>query len=158
VTLLEEYVPDPRTLTTSQGSVQTLSNGNRFVGWGSQPYASEYARDGRLFFDLSYPSGGVSYRAYRFEWTGRPTGRPAMAVEPAGNGRVSVAASWNGATEVASWRVLAGRASHSLERVARVARTGFETTTTVSTTQPMMAVEALDADGNVLGTSKTVKV
>ncbi|MGH9089012.1 MAG: arylsulfotransferase family protein, partial [Acidimicrobiales bacterium] len=43
VTLLEEYLPDPRTLTTSQGSVQTLSNGNRFVGWGSQPYASEYA-------------------------------------------------------------------------------------------------------------------
>lgn len=157
VTLLEEYLPDPATLATSQGSVQSLPNGNRFVGWGSKPYASEYTRDGALLFDLSYPSGALSYRAYRYEWTGKPSGHPAIAVAPAGPGRVSVAASWNGATEVRAWRVLAGRTSRSLEPVTTVARTGFETTATVAVTRPVVAVAALDANGNVLGTSETLE-
>lgn len=157
---LEQYLPDPRILSQSQGSVQTLSNGNRFVGWGAQPYASEYAHDGRLLFELSYPTSALSYRAYRFEWTGTPTGQPAIVVETIGTGfgRVSVAASWNGATEVTAWRVLAGQTAHSLEPVKTVARSGFETTTEAAIRQPVVAVEALNADGRVLGRSKAVTV
>jgi hypothetical protein len=75
----------------------------------------------------------------------------------AGAGAISVAVSWNGATSVASWRVLAGAASASLAPVATAGKSGFQTTLTVHTPGPYVAVQALDGSGSVLGTSATVK-
>jgi hypothetical protein len=66
--------------------------------------------------------------------------------------------SWNGATEVAAYRVLAGRTSRRLGVVAKSAkRQGFETTATVKSAGPIVKVQALDAKGRVLGTSKAVR-
>jgi hypothetical protein len=68
-----------------------------------------------------------------------------------------VYASWNGATDVARWRVLTGAAPNQLKPVAEVARTGFETAASLSTSARYVAVEAQDASGHVLGTSDPVE-
>ena len=35
----------------SQGNVQALTNGDFFVGWGAEPYFSEFSPSGQLLFD-----------------------------------------------------------------------------------------------------------
>jgi hypothetical protein len=67
-----------------------------------------------------------------------------------------VFASWNGATTVAGWRILAGPSSAALTPVGQFSRAGFETKMVVGSTQPDVAVQALGADGQVLGTSNVV--
>ena len=149
VTLVRSDVHSPPLLSTSQGNAQLLPDGHVFVGWGSKPYATEYDQTGDVLFDLRFGVGRVdSYRAFRFTWTGQPTTRPAVTLRPAGD-RTTVYASWNGATEVASWRILAGSDASRLSPVATVAKHGFETHATVSSTAATFAVEALAADGTV---------
>jgi hypothetical protein len=70
---------------------------------------------------------------------------------------VTVYASWNGATTVASWRVLAGSSSASLAPAASATKAGFETSITTPGKPAYVAVQALDAAGNVLGSSHTIK-
>lgn len=65
--------------------------------------------------------------------------------------------SWNGATEVARWRVLAGAGPTTLHRVAEAAKDGFETAIPVASTARYFAVQALDANGRVLRTSEAVR-
>jgi Arylsulfotransferase (ASST) len=151
-TLAHRYIHSPSLLSVSQGSAQTLPDGNVFVGWGADPEFSEYSAPGRQIFNGTFTLGVSSYRAYRFPWTGRPSIPPALAVSSSG-AAVTLYASWNGATEVASWRVLAGESRASLSPVARGARTGFETTVHVRSLLNYFAVQALDPQGNVLGTS-----
>ena len=55
-------------LAPSQGNAQTTRNGDLFVGWGAQPYFSEFDRSGRLLFDARFPTGVDSYRAYLLPW------------------------------------------------------------------------------------------
>ena len=145
------------TLAGSQGNVQVLPNGDTFVGWGAVPRVTEFSPTGKIVFDATFTKGDDSYRAYRFPWTGMPVTRPAIAVAKAGGGTATVYASWNGATEVKSWRIVGGFNSENLAPVgAPVARSGFETTLTAKTDDPYLAVEALGADGDVLGRSAAV--
>ena len=76
-------------------------------------------------------------------------------MRPAGD-RTTVYASWNGATEVARWRILAGPDAEHLLPVAAIAKTGFETHATVGSTAATFAVEALAANGSMLGRSAPV--
>jgi hypothetical protein len=147
----------PPLLTGSQGNLQNLPDGNEFVGWGGEPYFSEYAPDGRLVFDGHLPRGVQSYRAFRFPWVGRPAGRPSVAARSDTGGRTVVYASWNGATEVAKWEVLAGPDPVTLNPIAAAPRHGFETAVAVQTAQPLVAVRAFDASGVDLGTSLGVR-
>jgi len=148
----------PRLVSASQGSMQTLPNGNAFIGWGGEsPYMSEYAAAGQLVFDGHFvPSGIDTYRAYRFPWSARPAAPPDVAARVAG-AATSVWASWNGATDVASWQVLAGGDPASLQPVAEGPLAGFETALTVPLAEPYVAVRAIDSSGQVLGTSGPVK-
>ncbi|HYM45973.1 MAG TPA: arylsulfotransferase family protein [Solirubrobacteraceae bacterium] len=142
----------------SQGNVQALENGDLFVGWGSEPYFSEYAPSGQLLYDAHMHGSYESYRTYRFPWTGAPGARPAIAASSAGAGRaVTVYASWNGATQVASWRVLAGPSPTALAPVASAAKSGFETAIATPGPEPSVAVQALGGAGAVLGTSSTIR-
>ena len=63
----------------SQGNFQLLANGDAFVGWGSEPYFSEFSAGGQLLFDAHMHGSYQSYRAYRFPWTGTPPDAPAIA-------------------------------------------------------------------------------
>jgi hypothetical protein len=66
-----------------------------------------------------------------------------------------VYASWNGATSVVAWRVLAGAAPSALTPAATTAKQGFETAIT-SRTERYVAVQALGTHGRVLAQSPTV--
>lgn len=146
-------------LATTQGNAQFLPGGHVFVGWGAQPYFTEFDRDGHVLLDGRFGVDGTdSYRAYRFAWTGRPVEDPAVVVEPGSDGRHTAHVSWNGATEVARWQVLAGSNAEKLRQVAERARLGFETAVTFDTEAAVIAVRALNARGAVLGTSKPVSL
>lgn len=139
----------------TQGNMQTLANGNAFMGWGQQPFFSEFSKTGKLLMAIRFPDPDISYRAYRYVFHGHPSGRPAAAVRASGkNTRVYV--SWNGATDVVSYQVLSGKSSHKLTLARKVRRGGFETAVTVRGKGPAFRVKALDAKGKVLGTSAVV--
>jgi hypothetical protein len=156
-TLADSYTHPTRLLAANQGSMQVLSDGRVLVGWGNLPYFSEFTQDGTLIMDGSFPVGDQSYRAFTAAWTGYPTGNPAVAARVNGAGGSIVYASWNGATEVASWTVLAGRTASALAKVVSQPYGNFETAITVTTDGPYFAVTANDAAGRVLGRSGTVQ-
>jgi len=156
-TLVREFTHPQKLIATSQGNVQVLPNGNIFVGWGSSPFFSEYTRDGKLLFDAEFPGSAQSYRAFRFPWKGDPDDDPAVAVDRGQDDRVTLYASWNGATEIESWEALAGSDPNELEPVGTSPRHGFETTLTVRTAEPYVAVRAKSASGRVLGTTRAIK-
>jgi hypothetical protein len=154
-TLVRAYTSNPALLSGSQGSVQPLSDGNTFVGWGAEPYFIEYGRKGRQLFTMHFNSPLQSYRGYRFGWWGQPTTPPSIAAAATSNGTM-VYASWNGATNVASWRVLAGASATALTSVGQFPKRSFETAMSVASTGPNFAVQAIDTAGNVLATSGAV--
>jgi EmrB/QacA subfamily drug resistance transporter len=131
------------------GSIQPLPGGNEFVGWGSEPFFTEYTAAGKTVFDALLPGSDLSYRATVQPWVGLPLSSPSGAVR----GK-TVYASWNGATAVAAWRVLAGGGASSLTPVAHAARSGFETPIPVSGRHHTFEVQALNAKGRPIGTSK----
>ncbi len=156
-TVLSRYEHSSPSLTAdSQGNVQLQADGNMFVGWGSEPYFSEYSPSGSLLYDAHMHGSYQSYRTYRFPWTGTPGGVPSVAASPAG-ANTTVYASWNGSTVVASWRVLAGASPAQLVPAASAPKAGFETAIPAPGAPPYLAVQALDANGAVLGTSHAIK-
>lgn len=159
-TLLQAYTyPGGKLLSNSQGDMQVLPNGNVFIGWGPQrPAFSEFAEDGKVLLDGSFPGSGDSYRTYRFSWSGHPTEPPAAAATPGPNGTITVYASWNGATDVAGWQVVGGASPDQLQTVGAAPRSGFETAISVKTAAPYFAVHAMDAAGKVLAASPAVQV
>ena len=161
-TLVREVAhPGKPLIAGSQGNLQALGGGDWMVGWGEAPYVSEFAANGSLLFDAHLPSTYESYRAYRLAWSGQPLDRPALAVVRAPSGRGATAyVSWNGATEVASWRVLAGTSPGALAPVANGAKRGFETAIALVGVKRggYVQLQALDATGAVLGASRVQRI
>lgn len=153
LTLVRRFTHSPPLIAGAEGSAELLPGGNLFVGWGSDPEFSEYGVHGKQVLNGSLPLGTNTYRAYRFPWTGEPTTRPSVALVPAGNGNLKVYESWNGATQVASWRVLGGSSSSSLGSFSTTKVTGFETQETLHSEPATIEIEALGSGGNVLGTT-----
>jgi hypothetical protein len=149
---------DPPLLAASQGNMQTLRDGSTLVGYGGGvPAISQYARDGSLLLDAHQPLDMSFYRAFRFQWSASPASPPAILASLNNTGEETIVhASWNGATEVASWRILAGKQRGSLKPQTVIAKAGFETSMTLAQKHAYVAVQALAADGRVLGTSETV--
>jgi len=155
-TLVAQYAHPTALSSGSQGDIQQLANGDMFVGWGAEPYFSEFSASGALLFDGHMHGSYESYRTYRFPWVGTPTTAPAIAAVGA-DAKVTVYASWNGATQVTSWRVLAGPSPQALAPVATAADGGFETAIATPARAPYVAVQALEAAGAVIGTSRTIR-
>jgi Arylsulfotransferase (ASST) len=156
-TLLSEIRHPGRVLAASQGNAQTLPDGSVVIGWGGRnPLFSQFDAVGRLLFDARFRDPHAeSYRAYRLPWSARPASRPALVARARGAGMV-VYASWNGATAVAAWRVVAPRGRAAPPVLARAPRAGFETAIRVARRTPRVIVQALDAGGRVLATSRPV--
>jgi hypothetical protein len=152
VTVVHSFVHDPPLVAVDQGNMQKLSNGHYLVGWGHQPYVTEFGPHGKPLLDLRFGRSGVdSYRAYRFSWVGRPHSKPTVAVE--GN---TLYASWNGATEVRSWQLLGGPDKKKLRPLLAVPKTGFEAAIPLPADVPWVAVRALDRLGHSLARSAAV--
>ncbi|HWX87684.1 MAG TPA: arylsulfotransferase family protein [Solirubrobacteraceae bacterium] len=151
--------PDPPLLAPSQGNMQTLPDGNAVVGYGGVPAISEFATGGSLVFDAHLPLDMSFYRAFRFPWSGRPSSPPALSANLNDTGEETIVhMSWNGATGVASWRVLAGQHPTSLEAQTTIPASDFESSTTLPKKYGYAAVQALDSAGRVLGESKPATV
>ena len=150
---------DPPLLAASQGNMQTLPDGNAVVGYGGVPAISEYARDGALVFDAHMPFDMSFYRAFRFPWEGRPSMPPSVAASFNNTGEETIVhASWNGATGVSSWRVLAGSAPGSLTTRSEIPSQSFESSLTLPVRCAYVQVQALDAAGHALASSSAVRV
>jgi hypothetical protein len=140
-------------LSYAMGSCQLLPDGSVFVGWGTNPFFSAFDSNGKMVADGLMTRGHPTYRAFLGDWVGKPTEPPAVAAWARKSGGTTVFASWNGSTEVRSWKVLAGSDRNSLSEVASGPWSGFETALVVRERGPYFAVQPLDAAGNVLATS-----
>ena len=147
--------PGSTILSAAEGDVQLLPDGSTFVGWGIAGDFSEFSPTGTLSFDMHFVATD-SYRAFRYPWSAQPPSTPAVVAGAPANGVTPVYASWNGATGVAAWQVLAGASPSSLTAVGSYPSTGFETQIAAATSAPDIEVQALSATGQVLASSRVV--
>jgi Arylsulfotransferase (ASST) len=154
---LSQYHHHPPVLSQALGSLQELSDGHVFMGWGDSSYFTEYDRSGGVLFDGHLASGTLSYRAFRENWIGSPATAPDLAIVRSGS-TARLYVSWNGATEVERWSVLGGHHPNSLSQLGVAAVAGFETEIAVPAAPPYLAVAALDQSGATLGSSGTKRV
>jgi arylsulfotransferase ASST len=159
-------------------SMQLLPNGNRLLSGAGLPTFTESDRHGETVLDGRLPDGDTSFGVYRYRWAGRPAQAPAIVAftqtrvgpgcKPEHPGEpcplivglldeTTIYTSWNGATGVVSWRVLGGSSSTSLQPVAVVKRSGFETNVTLPGSVSYVQAQALNASGKVLASSGVVK-
>jgi hypothetical protein len=137
-----EYV-HPGVLSGTQGSMQTLGGENAFVGWGGMRREfTEYTAPGEIAWDARFvPEGVESYRAYTMPWSGKPADPPDAVLR----GRL-LRISWNGATDVTSWRLTPDGG-----RTETIGRDGFETQVRFPERPSRVQVAGLDEDGDVVG-------
>jgi Arylsulfotransferase (ASST) len=156
--LIKAYGHSPALSANFEGSMQLLSSGDVFLGWGQRPYFSEDDASGKQLFDARFTAPTSSYRAYRFPWSGQPTTKPALAVSTGSGDAIITHESWNGATDISGWRVLAGNQPTSLQRIRSAPKYKFESTLTIHNTARYVQVQALARSGKVLASSPVVRV
>jgi hypothetical protein len=147
--------PDKPLVVASQGDFQPLPSGNWFVGWGQEPYLSEFTPTGGVMIDAHLPYRYQSYTVFKFPWVGHPSEPPRLEFTPEGSGGVAHM-SWNGATGVSQWRVIGGSSMGGLAPLATARSSGFEVNLPVSNPPRYMAAQALGPGEEVLGTSATL--
>jgi hypothetical protein len=159
VTLVKQFTNPTKTLLAeSQGNTLNLSTGentagNWLMGYGRLPNFTEYDPSGHVLLDGTLGKNVQNFRTYFAPWSGQAPGVPSVLM----SGSSAVAVSWNGATNVASWRVLGGASATTLAPVAGAAKTAFQSTIAVPVGTAYVAVQALDRSGAVLATSHTIK-
>lgn len=161
--LVQTYIHPSGILSTSQGSMQTLPNGNVLLGYGFNGVVTEFSPTGTALCDaffeaLTYIGSGdvQSYRAFKNHWTGYPNTPPDLVLR---NGVFYV--SWLGATEVREWELRSGFAGEGEDDgvwtpFARFDKDGFESHYPLSTNervQRLVRAYAFAADGTELGHS-----
>ena len=153
-----ELLHPEHTFAASEGSMQVLSNGNYFVGYGSASIYAEFAPNGTLLCSAHYAPLGResdetgqgalgSFRISKQKWVGWPEEPPEIKLKGQ-----EMHVSWNGATALRGWR-LAGRriASHSWEDLGVRKRSGFETTLSLQgKSYSAFQLTALDERSNAL--------
>lgn len=156
-TLLKEFkMPFGGISVKSQGSVQVLDNSNVVVGWGYQPFISEYTADGNCVMNIQYGvnnSAAMSYRVHKETWDGVPQSLPAIwTYSNTTTSPMSIFVSWNGHTAVTTWKFYGGKEKDDIRTVIGEApKSGFETTFIAKKYYNWTYAEALDASGKSLG-------
>jgi hypothetical protein len=157
--LVQTYRHPRPLLANAMGNLQTLPDGHVLVGWGSNPYVSEFAADGTLLADFHLGNHHETYRAFRYPWTAEPAYLPTIATTgDTTTGASTLHTSWNGATEVSHWLVHAGPRPSHLRAVGLAKSHGFETVIPLPSRDRYVAATALDATGRALATSDALRV
>jgi Arylsulfotransferase (ASST) len=157
-TLVKQFTnPTATLLATSQGNTLSLPGGDWLMGYGGLPNFTEYDSSGHVLLDGTLGRNVQDFRTYLSPWNAHAPGVPSVVARGGVGGTLLVSVSWNGATEVASWRVLAGASPAALATVVSTAKSGFQTTVTVPAAGPYVQVQALSGAGAVLGASAVVK-
>ncbi|MFZ0547319.1 MAG: arylsulfotransferase family protein [Candidatus Promineifilaceae bacterium] len=126
VTLYKMYPTGNDGFSVAMGNTQRLPSGNTMIGWGTQAKLTEIQSDGSVALEMLL--GSISYRSFRFPWTGVPSEAPRATVRYTSNPTaVTVYTSWNGATDITSYNVYAGATSSTMTLVGNAPRSGFET-------------------------------
>ncbi|EXJ56704.1 hypothetical protein A1O7_07048 [Cladophialophora yegresii CBS 114405] len=148
-------------ISKSQGSMQILPNGGILMGWGNDAFWTEYAPGTHeiIFYGALAWTNTMNYRVHKFDnWVGMPLTKPAIWTFSKEGGEMMMYVSWNGATEVKSWRFYGGDSKQGpWEELGQVPKRGFESFYRHPTTHTYNYAEALDKDGHVLGTSAVEK-
>ena len=157
VSLVKAYPHPHAKIAMSQGNMEVLPNGNVFVGWGSTGYASEFTVDGTVLLDADFTGSIQSYRCFRYPVDGPADGHAGDRGRPAGNGSVTSTPAGTGRPRLRAGRSSAGPAPRA-DLAGHLPATDFETILAVKPTARYLAVNALDANGAVLGTSTAMTV
>lgn len=133
--------------------VQTLASGSLAISDGLGNTA-EYT-SGSDLAAWTTPKSGLGTNTLRAPWHGTPQTEPDLGLDMTSATGLSAYAGWNGATEVAKWRVSVGPGTAGLRVVGEAARTGFETRVNVevAAADSTVRVEALDVGGRVVATT-----
>jgi hypothetical protein len=159
VTLVKQFTnPKATLLASSQGDLLPLSGGNWLMGYGGLPNFTEYSSSGAVLFDATLGLRVQDFRTFLAPWSGEPKTLPAVAAQASGSGATTVEASWNGATQVAAWKVLAGASTSAMSPAATAPRSGFETAIPLHASPAYVAVVALGASGQTLAISKPIAI
>jgi len=149
----------------SQGTYSRLSNGDLFMGYGSDAVMMEYApiaesdtTEGEVIWSAAFGNGDLvsSYRAFKQVWSATPTTDPNLVVLQADATSDALAdcaagsshrgyVSWNGATDVTGWAVYAGQSENKLEEVGVAECLGYETEFVVPKDAAFVQVGAVKA-------------
>ncbi|KAF7367932.1 hypothetical protein MSAN_00858200 [Mycena sanguinolenta] len=163
VSLTKQFIPHPsQNYSLAEGSVEFYGD-TVLVGYGLLPWSQAYSFDtqellfsavvGPNIASLGNNNAGINnYRAFQtstLQFTGHPTVPPNVSVT---DGDIYV--SWNGATHVASYTLLTGSSANDVKQtVTSVPKSGFETKISGARTAEFIAIEALAANGTILGIS-----
>ena len=122
-----EYRNSPDIFSEAMGSAQRLPNGNTLVGWGStgNPAITEVKPDGTKALEMGFADSQVSYRAFRFPWEGFPNWMPTCILKSESI-TSTLYCSWNGATNIAYYRIYAGMDPEPTTLIGVETKTGFE--------------------------------
>ena len=129
------------------------------VGWGSQRNLTEFDAAGNMVFSRVAVARlrELPRLPHAVGRAARARARRVAAADEPGAG-TDVYTSWNGATEVATWEIFAGRASRACGRSPRGPRRGFETKFTVPDVPRFVQSRARNAAGQILSTSAPTRV
>jgi len=162
VELLKSFpAPEDLPISASQGNLEILNrddwaNSNAFLNWGNQPCVTEHAPDGTILYRAAVASDGqMNYRGFKFNITLTPYDTPALyTYATSTDDDTTYYMSWNGATEVAQWRIY-GRAACDSDwtMIGETPKNGFETNYTAQGYQEFGMVEAVAANGTGLKNS-----
>ncbi|PYI03686.1 hypothetical protein BO78DRAFT_463115 [Aspergillus sclerotiicarbonarius CBS 121057] len=162
-TLLNRYPRPDGDVTSRRGSTQLLPNNNVFVSWSDYGYISEFDHDGRLLLEARFVSDRFgNYRAYKYPWTAQPAEPPALVASVSGTSSSDLTTefhvSWNGATEVKSWRFRArANATSDDVEIGVTPKTGFETTFVAKGYMDWVSVEAVNTNSETLAISPIIR-
>ncbi|KAJ5280867.1 hypothetical protein N7478_006239 [Penicillium angulare] len=157
--VLNRYNRPGGDLTRLRGNAQQLPNENMFVCWSQGGYISEHAPDGQVLMTASFTTPRFSnYRAYKYEFTGRPSTPPDLVASVYGSDETNlitnIYVSWNGATDVAMWKFYAQASEFDRPVfIGEIAKHDFETMFIAHGFMDWVSVEAVHEDGEVLATS-----
>ena len=160
----QTYTNPANILSFSQGSFQTLPNGEVFIGFGINGAFTQFYENGTVKCDAyfgpaeDFGSGNVqSYRNLRFNWTGLPKTLPSLII------REDIAyASWLGSTQVRTWTIQnAKKANRRFGDILYQKKEGFETEFILKgrkSLQGYIRAVAKDVNGHILGFSSIVHI
>lgn len=160
-----------------KGGMHYLPNRNALLGYGNEPALTEFAPNGTILWDVRFgPLGGDrgtadNYRSMKVNWTGHPTWNPSIAAGssiqapsqllnntlPQTAPNDTAYFSWNGATEMERWLVLASKESLDLTSIenlwTELPKLGFETSVQIGNAARYVRVVALGANDTILAAS-----
>lgn len=165
-TVVWNFTHSPTVFGTFMGNTQRLADGNTFMSWGA-PFThgnysyfsmTEVTPQNQTILDFTFDQPYVSYRAFLFAWHGYPDTLPDLAYKADTSG-MTLGYSWNGATEVASYRLYGGSSPQSLAVIDQKAKTDFEMQShfaSLPAGECYFQVSALDQNGVEMARSKLI--